>query len=165
MGVCETNQEPDSCPPHYTPPRPPPDHKGGDGPSPGNSPDLPGNNGGDKGNGWWPPESGPWPNRPGLWKLRKIRRGCDGVTPPPSLKLSSSSFSSDNYNDDEHVMAVLAEPEKAPAPMQKGFTTEREIEADYAYIAPSRVVQDSILDLDFAASASAREDFVDTTSR
>lgn len=84
---------------------------------------------------------------------------------PPSLRPSSSSFSSDNYNDDEHDVAILVEPEKAPAPIQKSYTTEGEIEADYAHIVPSRIIQDSFLDLDFAASASAREDFVDNTSR
>lgn len=160
MGVCETDQEPDSCPPYYAPPRPPPDDKDGDGPSPDNSPDPPGNNGGDSGNGWWPSKPGSWPNRPsGLWKLKKVRRGCDAAAPPPS------SFSSDNYNDDEYVVAVLAEPKKAPALIQKGNTMEGEIEAEYAQIAPQRVVQDSFRDLHFAAWASAREEFVDTTSR
>lgn len=151
LGVCETDQEPDSCPPYYTPP---PDEDGGDGPSPGNSIDPPGNNGGDRGNGngWWPPTPGPWPNRPtGLWKLKKIRRGCDAAaaaaaTPPHSLKPSSSSFSSDNYNDDGQVVAALAETEKAPTStnIQKHYTTESEIEVDYAHhIVPSWVDQDS----------------------
>lgn len=164
MGVCETDQEPDSCPPYFTPP---PHEEEGDGPSPGNSIDPPGSNGGDRGNGngWWPPNLGPWPNRPsGLWKLKKRRRGCDddddddaAATPPPhSLKLND-----DDNDDDEDVVAVLAEPEKAPAPMQKYYyTTESEMKADNAqYIAPSRGVQDSFLDLDFAASASCEGRF------
>lgn len=127
LGVCETDREPDSCPPYFSP-RP---HKeGGDGPSPGNNIDPPGDKGGNGGNGneWRPLEPGPWPNWPsGLWKLKKIRRGCHhdaAATPPPphSLKLN---------DDDEHeqVVAVLADPEKAPDPMQKySYTTESEIE-------------------------------------
>lgn len=178
MGVCETAQEPDLCPPYYTP-RPSPDGKEGDAPSPGDGSD-PDNNGGSSGGGsggWLPPIPGSWQKLPsGLWKLKKARRDCNAAAAPLSLK-SSSSSSSDNNNinnnndDDEHVVAVLAEPEKTPAStntMQKGYTTNGEIEVDYASVAPSRAVkvQDSFLDVNSAAFMSGGgEDLVDITSR
>lgn len=174
MGVCETVQNPASCPPYYTPPRPPPDDKGGDAPSPGNGP-YPNINGGDSGSsggsgGLWPPKLGSWPKRPsGLWKLKKTRRDCNAAAAPLSLKSpSSSSFNNNNHysNDDEQVLAIVAVPEKPPAStMPNGYTTEGEIDVDYAFSAPSRAVQDSFLDVDSAALVSAGEDLTDIPSR
>lgn len=184
MGVCETAQEPDLCPPYFTPPRPSPNGKGGDAPSPGDGSD-PDNNGGDSGSsggsrgGWWPPIPTSSQKRPsGLWKLKKTRRDCNAASAPLSLKSSSSSsyssFDNNNNNnddDDEHVVAVLSEPEKTPAStntMQKGYTTNGEFEVDYASMAPSQAVkvQDSFLDVNSAAFMyGGGEDLVDITSR
>lgn len=170
MGVCETIQEPDSCPPYYTPPRPSPDDNGGDAPGLGDGFD-PNSNGGDSGSdggssGRWPPKLGPWPNRPsGLWKLKKTKRGCDAAAAPFSLKsasLSSSVNNNHNSDYDEHVVAVVAEPEKPPTrTIQKGYNSKGEIDLDYAFAAPSRAVQDSFRDVDSVALVSAGEDPTD----